>query len=152
MTGLVKKRPGPKSAHKLTADILAFIEEKTRRRKTAWCPETGAIDKRKIWQRGSPENYRTCSDAKKKKEKMTLRYSPTGIESDDSAVLQYESLRSQVLNRQEHFFRTKFGSGTVYTPRDAGLDRGLPPIHTSTLNQGKAAAIPQSLRMKQHRK
>ena len=28
VTGLVKKRPGPKSAHKLTADILAFIEEK----------------------------------------------------------------------------------------------------------------------------
>jgi transposase len=28
VTGLVKKRPGPKSAHKLTADILAFIEDK----------------------------------------------------------------------------------------------------------------------------
>ena len=28
VTRLVKKRPGPKSAHKLTADILAFIEEK----------------------------------------------------------------------------------------------------------------------------
>jgi hypothetical protein len=28
VTGLVKKRPGPKSAHKLTADILTFIEEK----------------------------------------------------------------------------------------------------------------------------
>ena len=26
VTGLVKKRPGPKSAHKLTADVLAFIE------------------------------------------------------------------------------------------------------------------------------
>ena len=28
VTGLAKKRPGPKSAHKLTADVLAFIEEK----------------------------------------------------------------------------------------------------------------------------
>mgnify|MGYP003565545788 CR=1 FL=1 len=28
VTGLVKKRPGPRSAHKLTADVLAFIEEK----------------------------------------------------------------------------------------------------------------------------
>ena len=28
VTGLVKKRPGPKSAHKLTDDVLAFIEEK----------------------------------------------------------------------------------------------------------------------------
>jgi hypothetical protein len=30
VTGLVKKRPGPKSAHKLTDDILAFIEEKVK--------------------------------------------------------------------------------------------------------------------------
>jgi transposase len=28
VTSLVKKRPGPKSAHKLTEDVLAFIEEK----------------------------------------------------------------------------------------------------------------------------
>ena len=28
VTELVKKRPGPKSAHKLTADVLGFIEEK----------------------------------------------------------------------------------------------------------------------------
>jgi len=28
LTGLAKKRPGPKSAHKLTADVLALIEEK----------------------------------------------------------------------------------------------------------------------------
>jgi predicted exporter len=40
---------------------------------------------------------------------MTLRYSPTGIESDDSAVLQYESLRSQVLNKQEHFTERSLG-------------------------------------------
>lgn len=30
LTGLVKKRPGPKSAYKLTDDILAFIEEKVK--------------------------------------------------------------------------------------------------------------------------
>ena len=34
---------------------------------------------------------------------MTLRYCPSGIESDNSAVRQYESLRSQVLNKQERF-------------------------------------------------
>ena len=28
VTGLVKRRPGPKSAHKLTDDVLSFIEEK----------------------------------------------------------------------------------------------------------------------------
>lgn len=29
VSGLIKKRPGPKSAHKLTNDVLTFIEEKT---------------------------------------------------------------------------------------------------------------------------
>lgn len=28
VTGLIKKRPGPKSAHKLTAEVLEFIEDK----------------------------------------------------------------------------------------------------------------------------
>ena len=28
VTGLVKNRPGPKSAHKLTAEVMAFIDEK----------------------------------------------------------------------------------------------------------------------------
>jgi len=40
---------------------------------------------------------------------MTLRYSPSGIESDDSALLQYESLRSQVLNKQERFAERSLG-------------------------------------------
>ena len=29
VTGLVKKRPGPKSAHKVTAEVVEFIEEHT---------------------------------------------------------------------------------------------------------------------------
>ena len=40
---------------------------------------------------------------------MILRYSPTGIESDDSTVLQYESLRCQVLNKQESFSERSLG-------------------------------------------
>lgn len=40
---------------------------------------------------------------------MTLRNSPTGIESDDNALLQYESLRSQALNRQEIFSERSLG-------------------------------------------
>ena len=40
---------------------------------------------------------------------MILRYSPTGIESDDSTVVQYESLRSQVLNKQEYFAERSLG-------------------------------------------
>jgi hypothetical protein len=40
---------------------------------------------------------------------MTLRYSPAGIESDDSVLRQYESLRCQVLNTQEHFAEKSLG-------------------------------------------
>ena len=40
---------------------------------------------------------------------MTLRNSPTGIDSDDSALLRYESLRSQALNRQEIFSERSLG-------------------------------------------
>jgi len=40
---------------------------------------------------------------------MTLRYSPSGIESNNSAVLQYETLRSQVLNKQERFGEKSLG-------------------------------------------
>lgn len=40
---------------------------------------------------------------------MTLTNSPPDIESDDSALLQYESLRSQALNRQEVFYRRSLG-------------------------------------------
>jgi hypothetical protein len=40
---------------------------------------------------------------------MTLRYCPSGIESNDSALQQYESLRFQVLNTQEHFAERSLG-------------------------------------------
>ena len=40
---------------------------------------------------------------------MTLRNFPTGIESDDSALLQYEALRSQAFNRQEIFSARSLG-------------------------------------------
>ncbi len=40
---------------------------------------------------------------------MTLRKSTTGIESDGSTLLHYESLRSQVLNKQEQFFERSLG-------------------------------------------
>jgi hypothetical protein len=38
-----------------------------------------------------------------------LRYSPPNSEADDKALLQYESLRCQVLNRQEAFTKRSLG-------------------------------------------
>jgi hypothetical protein len=40
---------------------------------------------------------------------MTFTKSATGIESDDRTVLNYESLRSQVLDRQETFYERSLG-------------------------------------------
>jgi hypothetical protein len=40
---------------------------------------------------------------------MKPRNSLPGIESDDSALLHYESLRSQVLNKQETFYERSLG-------------------------------------------
>jgi hypothetical protein len=40
---------------------------------------------------------------------MTSRYSPAGIESDDSALLQYESLRLKALNRHQVFSERSLG-------------------------------------------
>ena len=40
---------------------------------------------------------------------MTMRFRPSGIESDDSVLRQYESLRSQVLNTQERFAEKSLG-------------------------------------------
>ena len=40
---------------------------------------------------------------------MKMRYCQTSIESDDSALLQYESLRSQVLKKQEVFSARSLG-------------------------------------------
>ena len=44
------------------------------------CPQTGAIDKGKIWQRCSPQNDRTCREAKKKKRKCTETITITAVE------------------------------------------------------------------------
>ena len=40
---------------------------------------------------------------------MTFRKSATGIQSDGGTLLHYETLRSQVLNKQERFFERSLG-------------------------------------------
>jgi len=40
---------------------------------------------------------------------VTLRYCPAGAESDDSALLAYESLRLQALNKQKIFSERSLG-------------------------------------------
>ena len=40
---------------------------------------------------------------------MTFRKSTTGFESDDSTLMHYESLRSQVLNKSISFYERRLG-------------------------------------------
>ena len=74
---------------------------------------------------------------------MTLRYSSTAIESDDRALLQYESLRSQVLKKQGTILNErgfKSGSGLQFDRKIVtGIRRsyGLKTRYARMRNTGK---------------
>ena len=69
VSGLVKKRPGPKSAHKLTADILTFIEE-TVKKANRFVPERLApLIKEKFGKDVHPRTIERAMTRRKKKRK-----------------------------------------------------------------------------------
>jgi transposase len=109
VTGLAKKRPGPKSAHKLTDDILSFIEEKFIEGKPLRARKLAPLIKEKFGKDVHPRTIERAVAPKKKKGKMKVRKYLMDIESVDSTLLQYESLRSQVLNRQGDFSERGLG-------------------------------------------
>jgi transposase len=69
VTGLVKKRPGPKSAHKLTADILAFIEEKIEEGKPLRARKLAPLIKEKFEKDIHPRSIERAVLRRKKKRK-----------------------------------------------------------------------------------
>jgi transposase len=69
LTGLVKKRPGPKSAHKLTADILAFIEEKIEEGKPLRARKLAPLIKEKFGMDVHPRSIERAVLRRKKKRK-----------------------------------------------------------------------------------
>ena len=69
LTGLVKKRPGPKSAHKLTADILAFIEEKTEEDKPLRARKLAPLIKEQFGKDVHPRSIERAVARRKKKRK-----------------------------------------------------------------------------------
>ena len=69
VTGLVKKRPGPKSAHKLTADILAFIEEKLEEDKPLRARKLAPLIKEKFGKDVHPRTIERAMARRKKKRK-----------------------------------------------------------------------------------
>jgi len=69
VTGLVKKRPGPKSAHKLTDDILAFIEETVKEGKPLRARKLVPLIREKFGKEVHPRTIERAVTRGKKKEK-----------------------------------------------------------------------------------
>ena len=69
VTGLVKKRPGPKSAHKLTDDILAFIEEKVKEGKPLRARKLAPLIREKFGKDVHPRTIERAVIRRKKKRK-----------------------------------------------------------------------------------
>ena len=69
VTGLVKKRPGPKSAHKLTADVLAFIEEKIEEGKPLRARRLAPLIREKFEKDVHPRTIERAVTRRKKKRK-----------------------------------------------------------------------------------
>ena len=68
IAGLVKKRPGPKSAHKLTDDILAFIEEKLKEGKSLGARKLCPLIKKNFGKDVHPRSIERAVMRRKKKE------------------------------------------------------------------------------------
>ena len=69
VTGLVKKRPGPKSAHKLTVYILAFIEEKIEEGKPLRARKLAPLIMEKFGKEVHPRTIERAVTRRKKKRK-----------------------------------------------------------------------------------
>jgi transposase len=69
VTGLVKKRPGPESAHKLTADVLAFIEEKIEEGKPLRARRLAPLIREKFEKDVHPRTIERAVTRRKKKRK-----------------------------------------------------------------------------------
>jgi transposase len=67
VAGLAKKRPGPRSAHKLTDDILAFIEEKTQDGKPLRARKLAPLIKEKFARDVHPRTIERAVARRKKK-------------------------------------------------------------------------------------
>lgn len=69
VTGLLKKRPGPKSAHKLTADVQTFIEEKIEEGQPLRARKLAPLIKEKFGKNVHPRSIERAVRRRKKNEK-----------------------------------------------------------------------------------
>ncbi len=69
VAGLVKKRSGPKSAHKLTADVMAFIEEKVEKGAPLGARRLAPLIREKFGKDVHPRSIERAVTRRKKKKK-----------------------------------------------------------------------------------
>ena len=69
LAGLVKKRPGPKTGHKLTDDVLAFIEDKTEEGKPLRSRKLVPLIKKEFGKSVHPRSIERAVMRRKKKKK-----------------------------------------------------------------------------------
>ena len=67
VTGLVKRRPGPKSAHKLTAEVLEFIEENTVRGEPLRARKLAPLIRQRFGKEVHPRSIERAMARRKKK-------------------------------------------------------------------------------------
>jgi transposase len=67
LASLAKKRPGPKSAHKLTADVLDFIEEKVKEGVPLRARQLAPLIKEKFGKEIHPRSIERAMGRRKKK-------------------------------------------------------------------------------------
>lgn len=67
VAGLVKKRPGPKSAHKVTGDMLAFIEDKIEEGKPLRARQLSVVIKNEFGKDVHPRSIERAVARKKKR-------------------------------------------------------------------------------------
>jgi len=69
VTGLIKKRPGPKTAHKLTTEVLEFIEETTEQGEPLRARKLVPLIKEKFGKDVHPRSIERAMVRRKKKKK-----------------------------------------------------------------------------------
>jgi transposase len=69
VSGLIKKRPGPKSSHKITDEVLAFIEEKTKEGQPLRARKLAPLLREKFGKHVHPRTIERAIARRKKKKK-----------------------------------------------------------------------------------
>ena len=69
VTGLIKKRPGPKTAHKLTPEVLEFIEKKTEEGEPLRARKLAPLIREKFGKDVHPRSIERAMVRRKKKKK-----------------------------------------------------------------------------------